>query len=89
MVATRWKWFWLAVQSAVSAADCRFQPTMQVMQQTPGLDRCRRLLALAVGAGPSGAALDFRHASRGSSSTIDELGRLVLNACQVGHPFVC
>lgn len=42
----------------------------------------RRLLALAVGAGPSGAALDFRHAARGSPATIDELGRLVLNTCQ-------
>ena len=39
------------------------------------------LLALAVGRGPSGAALDFRHASRGAAATIDELGRLVLNAC--------
>lgn len=42
-----------------------------------------RLLALAVGSGPSGTTLDFRHASRGNPATIDELGRVVLNACQV------
>jgi chromosome transmission fidelity protein 1 len=40
-----------------------------------------RLLAVAVGAGPGGTALDFRHGSRGSDATIDELGRLVLNTC--------
>jgi chromosome transmission fidelity protein 1 len=40
-----------------------------------------RLLAVAVGAGPGGTALDFRHGSRGSVETIDELGRLVLNTC--------
>lgn len=45
--------------------------------------RRRRLLALAVGVGPSGAPLDFRNASRGAAATLDELGRLVLNACQV------
>lgn len=46
-----------------------------------GPSHCR-LLALAVGSGPSGAALDFRHAARSSPGTMDELGRLVLNACQ-------
>jgi chromosome transmission fidelity protein 1 len=40
-----------------------------------------RLLAVAVGTGPGGTALDFRHGSRGSHETIDELGRLVLNTC--------
>lgn len=40
-----------------------------------------RLLAVAVGAGPGGTALDFRHGSRGSHETINELGRLVLNTC--------
>lgn len=40
-----------------------------------------RLLAVAVGAGPGGTVLDFRHGSRGSHETIDELGRLVLNTC--------
>ena len=40
-----------------------------------------RLLAVAVGAGPGGTALDFRHGSRGSHETIDELGRLVINTC--------
>ena len=57
----------------------------------PANDRCSlppcappcRLLALAVGAGPSGAPLDFRHSSRATPSTLDELGRLVLNTCQV------
>jgi len=40
-----------------------------------------RLLALAVGAGPSGATLDFRHASRSAHATMDELGRLLVNVC--------
>jgi chromosome transmission fidelity protein 1 len=40
-------------------------------------------LALALGAGPSGAPLDFRHAGRRCEAAIDELGRLALNACGV------
>jgi chromosome transmission fidelity protein 1 len=36
-----------------------------------------------MGSGPSGTALDFRHSSRGSPGTVDELGRLVLNVCRV------
>lgn len=42
-----------------------------------------RLLAMAVGAGPSGKTLDFRMESRATHGTIDELGRLVVNACNV------
>ena len=40
-----------------------------------------RLLAVAVGSGPSGHPLDFRHGTRSHPATIDELGRLVVNAC--------
>ena len=42
-----------------------------------------RLLALAVGAGPSGAALDFRHTARAVPAAMDELGRLLSNICQI------
>lgn len=42
-----------------------------------------RLLALAVGSGPSGKALDFRHAVRTKPSVMDELGRLLVNASRV------
>ncbi|PRW20458.1 putative ATP-dependent RNA helicase DDX11 [Chlorella sorokiniana] len=81
---------------AVVLASGTLSPLESVLHLFPGLPPHRlhrfacghvvareRLLALAVGAGPSGAALDFRHAARGSAATMDELGRLVLNACQV------
>jgi chromosome transmission fidelity protein 1 len=42
-----------------------------------------RLLALALGAGPSGAPLDFRHTARSGAATLDDLGRLLLNAAAV------
>lgn len=42
-----------------------------------------RLLAVAIGAGPSGGVLDFRHGSRASNGIIDELGRLVINVCAI------
>lgn len=41
-----------------------------------------RLLALALGTGPSGRALDLRHSSRGQPAVMDELARLLLNVCQ-------
>lgn len=41
-----------------------------------------RLLALAIGNGPTGATLDLRHAQRGQSAMLDEMGRLLLNVCQ-------
>lgn len=41
-----------------------------------------RLLALAVGRGPTGAALDLRHARRGQAPMLDEMARLLLNVCQ-------
>jgi chromosome transmission fidelity protein 1 len=41
------------------------------------------LLCLALGQGPSGAALDFAFRARGSDATVDELGRLLLNVCRV------
>ncbi|KAK9816819.1 hypothetical protein WJX72_005361 [[Myrmecia] bisecta] len=41
-----------------------------------------RLLALAVGQGPSGLALDLRHEARGSVKMMDEVGRLLVNICQ-------
>lgn len=42
-----------------------------------------RLLALAVGSGPTGKVLDFRHASRAVTETMDELGRFISNICTV------
>lgn len=42
----------------------------------------QRLLALALGSGPSGASLDFRHGQRSQAATVDQLGRLLLNICQ-------
>jgi chromosome transmission fidelity protein 1 len=38
-----------------------------------------QLLAVAVGRGPGGGPLDFRHASRGRECTLDEAGGLLLN----------
>lgn len=43
----------------------------------------RRLLALALGSGPSGGRLDFRHEARAAHATLDELGRLLLNVAKV------
>ncbi|PSC69979.1 putative ATP-dependent RNA helicase DDX11 [Micractinium conductrix] len=81
---------------AVVLASGTLSPLESVLHLFPGVPPHRlhrfacghvvgqeRLLALAVGSGPSRAALDFRHASRGTPTTIDELGRLVLNTCQV------
>eukprot|EP00775_Hariotina_reticulata_P007938 gene7938-8134_t len=42
-----------------------------------------QLLAVSIGSGPSGRALDFRHESRSSIGVIDELGQLLLNLCAV------
>ena len=47
------------------------------------------LLAVPLPAGPTGVALDFTHASRSSASLIDELGRIVLNACRVAPGGAC
>ena len=41
-----------------------------------------RLLALALRQGPTGAVLDLRHARRGQSGMLDEMGRVLINACQ-------
>ena len=41
------------------------------------------LLPMAVGAGPSGRAFDFSFAARGTPEMMDELGRLLVNACAV------
>ena len=41
-----------------------------------------RLLALALGQGPSGASLDFRHPQRSQQPVIDDLGRMLVNVCQ-------
>ena len=49
----------------------------------PSLPPNPRLLALAVGAGPTAVALDFRHGSRDTAATVEELGRLLANVCQV------
>ena len=47
-----------------------------------------RLLALALGRGPTGAALDLRHARRSQAALLDEMGRLLLNVC-LAVPQVC
>ena len=47
-----------------------------------------RLLALALGRGPTGTALDLRHVHRGKSAMLDEMGRVLINACQA-VPQVC
>ena len=47
-----------------------------------------RRLALALGRGPTGAALDLRHARRSQAAVLDEMGRLLLNVCQA-VPQVC
>ncbi|KAJ1564248.1 DEAD H (Asp-Glu-Ala-Asp His) box helicase 11, partial [Cladochytrium tenue] len=41
------------------------------------------ILAVAVGAGPSGGVLDFTFASRGTDATISELGRTFVELCRV------
>lgn len=41
------------------------------------------LLALSLGSGPSGYALDFTYQSRESRKLLDELGMLIQNVCQV------
>ena len=41
------------------------------------------LLPIAVSAGPTGRSFDFSFASRGAPEMMDELGRLVANACAV------
>ena len=42
-----------------------------------------RLLALSVGRGPGGRALDFRHAARGRDEALDEAGALLLNLAAI------
>jgi chromosome transmission fidelity protein 1 len=42
-----------------------------------------QLLAVAIGSGPSGKALNLRHDSRGDATLIDELGQLLLNLAGV------
>ena len=42
-----------------------------------------QLLALALGKGPSGDPLDFRHFQRSQQQTLDQLGRLLINVCRV------
>ena len=43
----------------------------------------QQLLALAVGRGPSGRALDLRHEARGEGGVKAELGQLLVNLCGV------
>jgi chromosome transmission fidelity protein 1 len=79
---------------AVVLASGTLSPLAPVLQLFPGVPpaavhryscghvvEAGRLCALALGAGPSGAPLDFRHAARGSPAALDELGRLLANAC--------
>jgi len=41
-----------------------------------------RLLALAVAHSPSGAPLELKHRQRSQATTLDQLGRLLINVCQ-------
>ena len=41
-----------------------------------------RLLALALGQGPTGTPLDLRHERRSAAAAMDELGRLLGNLCR-------
>ena len=61
-------------------AECHHLVLLQVPKE--------RLLALALGRGPTGAALDLRHVHRGKSAMLDEMGRVLINACQA-VPQVC
>jgi hypothetical protein len=47
-----------------------------------------RLLAVALGHGPTGATLDLRHEQRAQPSSMDEVGRILTNLCQT-VPQVC
>lgn len=47
------------------------------------------LLPIALPAGPTGVSLDFTHASRSNASIMDELGRIVVNACRVTPGGAC
>ena len=47
------------------------------------------LLPIALPAGPTGVSLDFTHASRSNTSIMDELGRIVVNACRVTPGGAC
>ena len=47
------------------------------------------LLPIALSAGPTGVALDFTHGARADVSVIDELGRILLNACRVSPGGAC
>jgi chromosome transmission fidelity protein 1 len=48
-----------------------------------------QLLAVCIGAGPSGKALNLRHESRSDNAIVDELGQLLLNlACVVPEGLV-
>lgn len=79
---------------AVILASGTLSPLPTVLHLFPGVPRSsihnyscghvvgeERLLAVAVGTGPSGGKLDFRHATRALPETMDELGRVVINAC--------
>ena len=84
----------VSTAKAVILASGTLSPLQTVLHLFPGVPRdsihsysCghvvgeERLLAVALGTGPGGGKLDFRHATRAIPETIDELGRLVVNAC--------
>lgn len=86
----------VAAAHAVVLASGTLSPLESVLQLFPGTPPHRvhrfacghvvprqQLLALALGGGPSGLPLDFRHASRDGAATLEELGRLLVNVCQV------
>ncbi len=71
---------WHAICAVVPLQDCHSSPLLQVPKE--------RLLAVALGRGPTGAALDLRHVHRGKSAMLDEMGRVLINTCQA-VPQVC
>jgi chromosome transmission fidelity protein 1 len=80
--------FALAAAAAVAAAANPVQTTTPVGRTLTTLS-CGHvvprdaLLPIAVGAGPSGRAFDFSFSARAAPEMIDELGRLLVNACAV------
>ncbi|BDA42655.1 ATP-dependent DNA helicase DDX11 [Coccomyxa sp. Obi] len=86
----------LASAHAVVLASGTLAPVASLKQQLfPGLPVAQmheftcghvvpkeRLLAVALGRGPTGATLDLRHEQRAQPSSMDEVGRLLTNICQ-------
>jgi len=78
-------------------------PDLKTLQSSPENDVNRRLMTFTCGhiiprdnllpvalpAGPTGTPFDFTHAARSDVKVMDELGRVVVNACRVAPGGVC